>query len=88
MNGERCANAFTGRCERGYNAQRNCFVQSYGSEQLDASLLLICELGFLPPRDPRLLGAIAAIEKHLVRDGLLLRYDTGESDDGLPPGEG
>ena len=75
-------------CERGYDAQRNCFVQSYDSPQLDASLLLLCQLGFLPARDPRLLGTIAAIEKSLVRDGLVLRYDTAASDDGLPPGEG
>jgi GH15 family glucan-1,4-alpha-glucosidase len=75
-------------CERGYDAQRNCFVQSYDSPQLDASLLLLCQLGFLPARDPRILGTIAAIEKSLVRDGLVLRYDTAASDDGLPPGEG
>ncbi|MGH8178316.1 MAG: glycoside hydrolase family 15 protein [Steroidobacter sp.] len=75
-------------CERGYDAARNCFVQSYGSTQLDASLLLICELGFLPATDPRMLGTIQAIETHLLRDGLLLRYDTSAADDGLPPGEG
>ncbi len=75
-------------CERGFDAERNCFVQSYGSKELDASLLLIPELGFLPAMDPRVHGTIAAIERHLVRDGLVLRYDTGTSDDGLPPGEG
>ena len=75
-------------CERGYNAQLNSFVQSYDSAQLDASLLLIAELGFLPARDPRLLGTLHAIERRLLRDGLVLRYDTAETDDGLPPGEG
>jgi GH15 family glucan-1,4-alpha-glucosidase len=83
-----CARIHRQVCEHGYDAQRNCFVQSYGARQLDASLLLICELGFLPAGDPRVLGTIAAVEKHLLRDGLVLRYDTAESDDGLPPGEG
>jgi GH15 family glucan-1,4-alpha-glucosidase len=75
-------------CERGYDAKRNCFVQAYGSQQLDASLLQMPELGFLPPDDPRLLGTISAIETRLVRDGFVLRYDTDETEDGLPPGEG
>jgi GH15 family glucan-1,4-alpha-glucosidase len=75
-------------CERGYDGLRNTFVQSYGSDQLDASLLLIPELGFLPPHDPRVLGTIAAIEASLMRDGFVYRYDTAGSDDGLPPGEG
>jgi GH15 family glucan-1,4-alpha-glucosidase len=75
-------------CERGYSAQLNSFVQSYDSTQLDASLLLICELGFLPAGDPRVLGTIKAIERRLLRDGLVLRYDTAAADDGLPPGEG
>jgi GH15 family glucan-1,4-alpha-glucosidase len=75
-------------CERGYDPSRNTFVQSYGSDQLDASLLLIPELGFLPPHDPRVLGTIAAIEMTLMRDGFVYRYDTAGSDDGLPPGEG
>jgi len=75
-------------CERGFDAQRNCFVQAYGSKSLDASLLLMPELGFLPPDDPRLLGTIRAVEEHLLRDGFVMRYDTQETDDGLPPGEG
>jgi GH15 family glucan-1,4-alpha-glucosidase len=75
-------------CERGYDAKRNCFVQAYGSKQLDASLLQMPELGFLPPDDPRLLGTIRAIETRLVRDGFVLRYDSDETEDGLPPGEG
>src|SRR5262249_10911296 len=66
----------------------NCFVQAYGSRQLDASLLQIPELGFLPPDDPRVLGTISAIEQRLVRDGFVLGYDTQGTDDGLPPGEG
>ena len=75
-------------CEHGYNERLNSFVQSYGSEQLDASLLLIPELGFLPPNDPRITGTIRAIESRLMRDGLVQRYDTAATDDGLPPGEG
>jgi GH15 family glucan-1,4-alpha-glucosidase len=75
-------------CERGYDAKRNCFVQAYGSRLLDASLLQIPELGFLPPDDPRVLGTIRAIEQRLLRGGFVLRYDTEDTDDGLPPGEG
>ena len=75
-------------CERGYDAERNCFVQSYGSKQLDASLLLIAALGFLPAQDLRVHGTVAAIEANLMRDGLVRRYHTSETNDGLPPGEG
>jgi GH15 family glucan-1,4-alpha-glucosidase len=75
-------------CELGYSERLNSFVQSYGSEQLDASLLLIAELGFLLPEDPRVTGTVRAIESRLVRDGLVQRYDTARTDDGLPPGEG
>jgi GH15 family glucan-1,4-alpha-glucosidase len=75
-------------CEQGYNKQLGAFVQAYGSEQLDASLLLIPELGFLPPEDPRVHSTVRAIEARLFRDGLVRRYDTAETDDGLPPGEG
>jgi GH15 family glucan-1,4-alpha-glucosidase len=75
-------------CKHGYNERLQSFVQSYGSEQLDASLLLIAELGFLPPEDPRVPATVRAIESHLVRDGLVRRYHTTETDDGLPPGEG
>jgi GH15 family glucan-1,4-alpha-glucosidase len=75
-------------CARGFDAERNSFVQSYGVKALDASLLLIPVVGFLPPSDPRVVGTVAAIERELVRDGLVIRYDTGESKDGLPPGEG
>ncbi len=75
-------------CERGFDAGLNSFVQSYGSKSLDASLLLMAMSGFLPPEDPRIRGTIAAIERDLLRDGLVLRYDTGDVVDGLPPGEG
>jgi GH15 family glucan-1,4-alpha-glucosidase len=64
------------------------FVQRYGSHALDASLLLIPIVGFLPPDDPRVLATIDAIERELVVDGLVLRYRTDDSVDGLPPGEG
>jgi GH15 family glucan-1,4-alpha-glucosidase len=75
-------------CERGFDAAQDSFVQSYDSPALDASLLLIPLVGFLPPDDPRVRGTVAAIERGLLRDGLVMRYDTGESKDGLPPGEG
>jgi GH15 family glucan-1,4-alpha-glucosidase len=77
-------------CEEGFNADKNCFVQSYGSDELDASLLMIARVGFLPPEDPRVIGTIEAIERELVVDGFVLRYRTGDdaSVDGLPPGEG
>jgi GH15 family glucan-1,4-alpha-glucosidase len=75
-------------CAAGYDARRNTFVQSYGSPHLDASLLLIPQVGFLPPTDPRVLGTVAAIERGLVVDGLVRRYSTAADVDGLPPGEG
>jgi GH15 family glucan-1,4-alpha-glucosidase len=75
-------------CEQGFDAERNSFVQSYGVKALDAALLMIPLVGFLPPSDPRVVGTVAAIERELIRDGLVIRYDTGEAKDGLPPGEG
>ena len=76
-------------CKNGYDAELGSFVQSYGSKELDASLLLIPLVGFLPASDERVRGTIAAIERNLVVDGLVLRYRTQESGvDGLPPGEG
>jgi GH15 family glucan-1,4-alpha-glucosidase len=75
-------------CASGYDATRGSFVQAYGSKQLDASLLLIPLVGFLPPEDPRVRGTLDAIGKELMVDGLVLRYHTTETDDGLPPGEG
>ncbi len=75
-------------CSRGFDRSRNTFVQSYGSAALDASLLLLPAVGFLDAHDPRILGTVAAVERNLLRDGFVLRYDTHASDDGLPPGEG
>jgi GH15 family glucan-1,4-alpha-glucosidase len=75
-------------CARGFDRDLGSFVQSYGSSELDASLLLIPTVGFLPPHDPRVRGTIAAVERRLFTDGFLLRYDTATSDDGLPVGEG
>jgi GH15 family glucan-1,4-alpha-glucosidase len=75
-------------CDQGFDATRDSFVQSYGSTALDASLLLIPIVGFLPAEDPRVRGTVAAIERELLRNGLVLRYDTGTGTDGLPPGEG
>jgi GH15 family glucan-1,4-alpha-glucosidase len=75
-------------CRNGFDAKRDSFTQSYGSGALDASLLLIPMVGFLPATDPRVAGTIKAIENSLMRDGFVLRYDTGASNDGLPPGEG
>ena len=75
-------------CERGFNTSMNSFVQAYGSAQLDASLLLIPLVGFLPPTDPRVHGTVDAIQRRLVSEGLVYRYDSELTDDGLPPGEG
>ncbi|MES2407361.1 MAG: glycoside hydrolase family 15 protein [Pseudomonadota bacterium] len=75
-------------CSEGYDAQRNTFVQFYGAKQLDASLLLIPQMGFLPPDDPRVRGTIEAIQRDLVVDGLALRYETDAEVDALPSGEG
>jgi GH15 family glucan-1,4-alpha-glucosidase len=76
-------------CTRGWNPALGSFVQSYGASELDASLLVLPLVGFLPARDPRIQGTVAAIERHLVgADGLVHRYDTHATDDGLPPGEG
>jgi GH15 family glucan-1,4-alpha-glucosidase len=75
-------------CEEGFDPRRNAFVQSYGSTNLDASLLLIPQVGFLPADHPRVLGTIAAIERELLVDGLVLRYSTQTGVDALPAGEG
>ncbi len=75
-------------CEKGFNTELNSFTQAYGSKQLDASLLLIPQVGFLPCSDPRVRGTIEAIEKQLTAQGFILRYRTENVDDGLPPGEG
>lgn len=75
-------------CERGYDAELDSFVQAFGSKQLDASLLLIPVLGFLPPEDSRVRSTIVAVERELMHDGLMQRYNTAATDDGLPAGEG
>jgi GH15 family glucan-1,4-alpha-glucosidase len=77
--------------EQGFDVELNSFTQSYGSKRLDASLLIIPLVGFLPADDPRMIGTVAAIERELVRDGLVYRYSHDEEVtgiDGLPPGEG
>ena len=75
-------------CTHGVNARRNCFVQSYGSEELDAALLMLPLVGFLPASDPRIRGTVKAIEEDLLVDGLVRRYRTEAVADGLPEGEG
>jgi GH15 family glucan-1,4-alpha-glucosidase len=75
-------------CSQAYNEKLGSFVQSYGSEHLDASLLLIPMTGFLPAEDPRVRGTLKAIEGSLMSGGLVLRYNTEKVSDGLPPGEG
>jgi GH15 family glucan-1,4-alpha-glucosidase len=74
--------------KNGYDADRNTFVQSYGSTELDASLLQIPRVGFLPGDDHRVIGTIEAIQRELTEDGLVLRYRPQAADDGLPGGEG
>jgi len=78
-------------CDKGFDLELNSFTQSYGSNRLDASLLIIPLVGFLPADDGRMVGTVAAIERELFRDGFVYRYtqdEDSESVDGLPPGEG
>jgi GH15 family glucan-1,4-alpha-glucosidase len=75
-------------CENGFDTEQNTFVESYGSRVLDASLLLLPSVGFLPPADPRIRGTIAAIERHMMRDGFVLRHDPREISDEKQPIEG
>jgi GH15 family glucan-1,4-alpha-glucosidase len=75
-------------CKNGFDPELGTFVQRYGSRELDASLLLLPIVGFLPPHDRRVIATVEAIERDLTVDGLVLRYHTDESPDGLPPGEG
>ncbi|WP_327391976.1 glycoside hydrolase family 15 protein [Streptomyces sp. NBC_01186] len=85
-------------CAKGYDADRNTFTQSYGSRELDASLLLIPQVGFLPPDDPRVIGTVEAVQRELCEDGFVRRYPVAEGSgeaggaqlagDGLPGGEG
>jgi GH15 family glucan-1,4-alpha-glucosidase len=74
-------------CCNGFDAQRNTFVQYYGGDELDASLLMMPLVGFLPADDPRIKGTVEAIERDLMADGLVLRYRTSRDIDALPPGE-
>jgi GH15 family glucan-1,4-alpha-glucosidase len=75
-------------CARGFNRRLGAFVQTYGSDALDASALLMPTVGFLPPSDPRVRSTVEAIERNLMWDGLVRRYDPGKTADGLPPREG
>lgn len=75
-------------CNRGFDADENAFVESYGSKLLDASVLLLPAVGFLPPEDPRIRGTIASVEARLVRDGFVMRHDPRELPSGQPPLEG
>ena len=75
-------------CEKGFDRKLNSFVESYGSQLLDASILLLPAVGFLPGDDPRVLGTLAAIEKHMIRDGFVLRHDRREPADQNQPIEG
>ncbi|HWA96879.1 MAG TPA: glycoside hydrolase family 15 protein, partial [Pirellulales bacterium] len=75
-------------CARGYDHQRRTFVQSYDSQDLDASLLMIPLVGFLEAGDPRVASTVEAIERELKLDGFVARYPSKENIDGLPPGEG
>jgi GH15 family glucan-1,4-alpha-glucosidase len=75
-------------CRHGFDVELGSFVQAYGTKELDASLLLTPAIGFLPADDPRVRGTVEAIERRLLVDGFVRRYDTYGTDDGLPPGEG
>ena len=75
-------------CDNGFDTRRNAFVQHYGGDALDAALLLIPQVGFLPADDPRVAGTVKAIEGELVQDGFVLRYSTEKVDDGVGGREG
>jgi GH15 family glucan-1,4-alpha-glucosidase len=75
-------------CEKGFDADQNAFVECYGSTLLDASVLLLPSVGFLPASDPRIRGTLAAIERHMMRDGFVLRHDPREISDEVQPIEG
>jgi GH15 family glucan-1,4-alpha-glucosidase len=75
-------------CDNGFDAGQNAFVMAYGSKVLDASILLLPSVGFLPASDPRVLGTLAAIEKYMMRDGFVLRHDPREVTDERQPIEG
>src|SRR3981081_1506660 len=75
-------------CDKGFDPEQNAFVESYGSQLLDASILLLPSVGFLPASDPRVKGTLAAIEMHMMRDGFVLRHDPREISDEKQPIEG
>jgi GH15 family glucan-1,4-alpha-glucosidase len=75
-------------CDKGFDREQNTFVESYGSQWLDASILLLPAVGFLPPADPRVCGTIAAIEKYMMQDGFVLRHDPRKPSDAPQPIEG
>jgi GH15 family glucan-1,4-alpha-glucosidase len=75
-------------CSEGFNSELNSFVQFYGSREADASLLMLPLVGFLPPTDPRMTGTVEFIEKTLMSDGFVRRYNSRPEIDGLPAGEG
>ena len=75
-------------CDKAWNNKKKSFVQAYGSSELDAALLLMPVVGFLPGSDRRVKSTVRAIERELMRDGLVMRYNTAKARDGLPPGEG
>jgi GH15 family glucan-1,4-alpha-glucosidase len=75
-------------CARAFDTRIGSFMQAYGSAEVDASLLLMPLVGFLPPNDPRVVGTVRCIEQRLLVDGFVYRYDSALTDDGLPPGEG
>ena len=75
-------------CEKGFKPHLNAFTQSYEKDGMDASLLRIALVGFLPPDDPRVIGTVEAVERELVENGLVMRYRPEEANDGLPGTEG
>jgi GH15 family glucan-1,4-alpha-glucosidase len=75
-------------CAKAFNSNIGAFTQHYGTDALDASVLLMPLVGFLPASDPRVQGTVAAVERRLMVDGFVMRYDTQSGKDGLPPGEG
>jgi GH15 family glucan-1,4-alpha-glucosidase len=83
-----CAEIHATICREGFNEKKQAFTQSFGDPELDASLLMMPIVGFLPPDDPRIRGTVAAIERELLAGGFVARYRTESNVDGLPPGEG
>ncbi|MGE5088357.1 MAG: glycoside hydrolase family 15 protein, partial [Candidatus Levyibacteriota bacterium] len=75
-------------CRNGVDPERGCFVQAYGKQSMDAALLLLAIVGFLPATDGRIVATVSEIERRLMAGGLVLRYETADGEDGLPAGEG